>query len=158
MVKFGTDSDDEADWTPWMISKKGLEQMEEYEGYEDEYSSASVTVLEYRPLSNQPEKPAEPEKSDVVYPSNQTITIDGKKVEFQMYSIKDEKGNDTNYVKIRDLALALKGTAAQFDVGMTSGAENNARSKTGPPRRSGEGRAALACAEARKFPKIRVLR
>ena len=38
-------------------------------------------------------------------------------VEFQMYALKDEKGNDTNYVKVRDVAYALNGTAAQFNVG-----------------------------------------
>lgn len=57
----------------------------------------------------------------VVYPTTQTVTIDGVEREFQMYSIKDAKGNDTNYIKIRDLALALKGTKAQFDVGMANG-------------------------------------
>lgn len=51
------------------------------------------------------------------YASPQTITIDGKPVEFQMYALKDADGNDTNYVKVRDVALALDGTAAQFNVG-----------------------------------------
>ncbi len=53
----------------------------------------------------------------VAYASTQTVDIDGKAVEFQMYSIKDANGNDTNYVKVRDVALALDGTAAQFNVG-----------------------------------------
>ncbi len=53
----------------------------------------------------------------VAYASTQTVTIDGKATEFQMYAIKDANGNDTNYVKVRDVALALDGTAAQFNVG-----------------------------------------
>ena len=50
------------------------------------------------------------------YPSTQTVDLDGKKVEFQMYALKDANGNLTNYVKVRDLALALNGTKAQFAV------------------------------------------
>lgn len=34
-----------------------------------------------------------------------------------MYALKDEKGNPTNYVKLRDVASVLSGTAAQFEVG-----------------------------------------
>ena len=33
--------------------------------------------------------------------STQTVTVDGKAVEFQMYALKDANGNDTNYVKLR---------------------------------------------------------
>ncbi len=50
------------------------------------------------------------------YPSTQTVELDGKKVTFQMYALKDANGNPTNYVKVRDLALALNGTKAQFSV------------------------------------------
>ena len=59
-----------------------------------------------------PEIPA----TGTAYPSTQTVDLDGKKVEFQMYALKDEAGNPTNYVKVRDLALALNGTKAQFSV------------------------------------------
>ena len=52
----------------------------------------------------------------VAYPSIQTVDIDGKKVEFQMYALRNANGNPTNYVKVRDLALALNDTAAQFSV------------------------------------------
>ena len=55
--------------------------------------------------------------SGTAYPSTQTVELDGKKVEFQMYALRDAAGNPTNYVKVRDLALALNGTAAQFSVG-----------------------------------------
>lgn len=41
------------------------------------------------------------------YPSTQAVDIDGVAVEFQMYALKDESGNDTNYIKLRDLAAVL---------------------------------------------------
>lgn len=51
------------------------------------------------------------------YASTQTVTIDGKAVELQAYALKDANGNATNYVKLRDVAYVLNGTAARFDVG-----------------------------------------
>jgi len=58
------------------------------------------------------------------YPSTQMVELDGKKVEFQMYALKDPAtGSPTNYVKIRDLALALNGTQAQFNVGWDQAAQ-----------------------------------
>lgn len=53
----------------------------------------------------------------IAFPSTQTVDIDGKSVEFQCYALKDERGNDTNYIKLRDLADILDGSAAQFEVG-----------------------------------------
>ena len=50
------------------------------------------------------------------YPSTQTVEINGKKVEFKMYALKDENGYPTNYIRLRDLALALDGTRVQFSV------------------------------------------
>lgn len=50
------------------------------------------------------------------YPSTQTVEIDGKKMEFNMYALKEADGNPTNYIKVRDLAMALNGTQAQFSV------------------------------------------
>lgn len=61
------------------------------------------------------ERPAEP--SHQAQPSTQTVLVDGQKVEFQMYALTDEAGNQTNYVPLRQLASALSGTDAQFDVG-----------------------------------------
>jgi len=49
--------------------------------------------------------------------STQTVTVDGKKVEFQMYALLDANGNGTNYIKLRDMAYVLNGTRAQFSVG-----------------------------------------
>ena len=49
--------------------------------------------------------------------STQTVTVDGRAVEFQMYALVDSNGNGTNYVKLRDMAYILNGTKAQFSVG-----------------------------------------
>ncbi|MDE6107914.1 MAG: hypothetical protein K2F83_04475 [Oscillospiraceae bacterium] len=68
------------------------------------------------PATTTPAVPAIP-STGTAYPSTQTVDLDGKKVEFQMYALKDADGNPTNYVKVRDLALALNGTKAQFAVG-----------------------------------------
>lgn len=51
------------------------------------------------------------------YASTQMVSIDGKAVELQAYALKDANGYATNYVKLRDVAYALNGTAAQFEVG-----------------------------------------
>ncbi len=48
--------------------------------------------------------------------STQTVEVDGKAVEFPCYALRDANGFDTNYIKLRDLALLLNGTAAQFEV------------------------------------------
>ncbi len=50
------------------------------------------------------------------YASTQPVTIDGKPVSFRMYALKGADGNPTNYIKVRDLASVLNGTAAQFNV------------------------------------------
>lgn len=70
--------------------------------------------------------PAEPTTpaGGTAYPSTQTVDLDGKQVTFQMYALLDAKGNQTNYIKIRDLALALNGTKAQFNIGWANGAAN----------------------------------
>lgn len=60
------------------------------------------------------------------YPSTQTVEVDGKAVEFQMYALKDENGNDTNYIKLRDLAAVLN----SFDVGWNG---KNVLVETGKP-------------------------
>ncbi len=55
-------------------------------------------------------------QKNMAYASTQTVTVDGKPVEFQMYALKDAKGYPTNYIKLRDLAYKLNGTKAQFEV------------------------------------------
>lgn len=59
---------------------------------------------------------ADESMSNTAYPSTQVVNVDGTAVVFEMYALKDTAGNMTNYIKVRDLALALNGTAAQFDV------------------------------------------
>ena len=63
--------------------------------------------------SVQPVTPA----ASTAYASTQKVLVDGKSVEFQCYALKDAKGNDTNYIKLRDIASILNGTAVQFAVG-----------------------------------------
>lgn len=53
----------------------------------------------------------------VAYPSTQKVDVDGKAIEFQCYALKNAAGNDTNYIKLRDLADILNGSAVQFEVG-----------------------------------------
>lgn len=53
---------------------------------------------------------------DMAYASSQAVLVDGSAVQFPCYALKDENGNDTNYIKLRDLAIILNGTAAQFEV------------------------------------------
>lgn len=50
-------------------------------------------------------------QSATAEPTNSKIYIDGKQVEFEAYCI-----NGNNYFKLRDVALALSGTKAQFEV------------------------------------------
>lgn len=54
--------------------------------------------------------------SGTAYATPQTVLVDGKEVKFDTYALKNEEGNFTNYIKLRDLALILNGTAAQFQV------------------------------------------
>ncbi|WP_161844303.1 WG repeat-containing protein [Pseudoflavonifractor sp. 524-17] len=64
-----------------------------------------------------PTTPPQPERpKNLAYASTQTVQVDGRPVEFQMYALKDANGNDTNYVKLRDVAATLNGTGAQFEV------------------------------------------
>ena len=69
----------------------------------------------------EPVKPVEPTpqppvSTNTAYASTQNVEIDGKAVEVQAYALKDANGNPTNYVKLRDVALLLNGSAAQFEV------------------------------------------
>lgn len=50
------------------------------------------------------------------YATQYSIMVDQTPVEFHMYALKDENGYDTNYIRVRELALALSDTAAEFSV------------------------------------------
>ncbi len=58
-----------------------------------------------------------PLSTQIAYANAQTVLVDGKEVSFECYALKDANGNDTNYIKLRDLADILDGSAAQFQVG-----------------------------------------
>ena len=81
-----------------------------------------ITVVTAEPT--EPEQPTAPAvtvedipASGTAIASTQTVTVDGKAVEFQMYALADANGNLTNYIKLRDMAYILNGTKAQFSVG-----------------------------------------
>ena len=85
-------------------------------GTETTYWEKEIGAAKYAYISGSG-RPLPPDSAAATaYPSTQTVDIDGKKVEFQMYALKDDAGNPTNYVKIRDLALAMNGTKAPFSV------------------------------------------
>lgn len=48
--------------------------------------------------------------------ATQEVEVDGQRIEFQMYALKDADGGLTNYVKLRDVAYVLKGTPAEFSI------------------------------------------
>ena len=50
------------------------------------------------------------------YATSYSILVDGKPVQFDAYALKDANGNDTNYLKLRDVAYILNGSQAQFNV------------------------------------------
>ncbi len=66
-----------------------------------------------------PEPTNLPDKG-IVYARTQSIDIDGKATSFKTYAVvtPDGKGGtlETNYVRLRDVAYAMNGTAAQFSV------------------------------------------
>lgn len=75
-----------------------------------------------------PETPAQPEETpapavNTAYATSYSILVDGEAVAFDAYALKDESGNDTNYLKLRDVAHVLNGTAAQFNVGWDQAAQ-----------------------------------
>ena len=58
---------------------------------------------------------AAPTASNTAYESTQAIELDGKKIILPAYQLRYD-GGVANYVRLRDLAQILNGTAAQFDV------------------------------------------
>lgn len=80
-------------------------------------------TVEFFDINNPHDEPITPTltptipTSGTAYSSKVSVNMDGRQNKsFQMYALKDENGNLTNYVRVRDLASALNGTAAQFDV------------------------------------------
>ena len=64
------------------------------------------------------ETPSDPVSvSEIAYSTSYSILVDGQSVAFDAYALKDANGNDTNYLKLRDVAYVLNGSQAQFNVG-----------------------------------------
>ncbi len=78
-----------------------------------------------------------PQATGTAYSNTLSVSVDGKAVQFQMYALNDASGGVTNYVKLRDLADALDGTAAQFNVTWIPG--TGAGIETGKPYTSRNG-------------------
>ena len=95
----------------WLSADSGLADMLFLRGEWSDGAAMRSALLAYA----EEKAPAAP--ANIAYASTQTVDVDGRKVEFQCYALKDEKGNPTNYIKLRDLAMLLNGSAAQFDVG-----------------------------------------
>ena len=56
------------------------------------------------------------------YSATQTVLVDGREYTFYAYALADANGGLTNYVKLRDVAIVLSGTDAQFQVDWKNGA------------------------------------
>jgi len=101
------------------LNKKGVYKFElslaeriddEYEGIGDYYGgTANFTIV----ISDNSVK------GNAATPTNSKITVNGKEVAFEAYTI-----NGSNYFKLRDLAAAVSGTEKQFNVSWD--AEHNA--------------------------------
>ncbi|MGE5677340.1 MAG: hypothetical protein ACM3ZR_04710, partial [Pseudomonadota bacterium] len=52
----------------------------------------------------------------MAYPTSSAILLDGKKQAFAAYTVHDKNGGASTYVKLRDIAYALKDTDAKFEV------------------------------------------
>lgn len=68
-------------------------------------------------LISPPIAPPDTAIENLAYASTQVVGLNGSPVTLEAYALKDENGNDTNYVKLRDIASLLNGTASQFEVG-----------------------------------------
>ena len=53
----------------------------------------------------------------IAYARALKVELNGRPVTLSAYVIRDKRGNETNFVGLRELAAALSGTAAQFNVG-----------------------------------------
>ena len=74
----------------------------------------ALCAYELNVTGAKPSTPVQP--ASTAYARSQTVTVDGSPITFQTYALKDDKGYETNYVKVRDVASVLNGTSAQFNV------------------------------------------
>lgn len=96
--------------------------------YKGNYDSIGYSTGELIAEANNPGPATTPSKptsivdpAHIAYPSYQTVMVNGEKFTFYCYALKDESGNDTNYIRLRDLANILRCTEARFDVGWDNG-------------------------------------
>lgn len=54
------------------------------------------------------------------YARTQEVLLDGQPITLQAYALKDSRGYETNYVKLRDAAFVLNGSASQFQISWSS--------------------------------------
>lgn len=54
--------------------------------------------------------------SGTAFMRRQTVEVDGQTVTLQTYALRSASGGETNYIRLRDIASLLTGTAAQFGV------------------------------------------
>lgn len=112
-------SGDKRGQNPINIYYSGSEEQWKAIGYSKSYLEKEYVTIHY---NCQPVIPANTSvEASIAYASTQSVLVDGKAVQFQCYALKDETGNDTNYIKLRDLADILNGSAAQFQVGWDGG-------------------------------------
>lgn len=93
-----------------------------YGGTEEQWAAIEVgqgndplTEASIHCNSATPSQPVQPDTA-IAYPSIMEVDLDGEKVTFQGYALKEGAGL-TNYIKLRDFADLMNGTTAQFEVG-----------------------------------------
>ena len=79
------------------------------------YVGGTVKITEGYTAAPAPSTPSAP-STNVAYASTQSVSLDNRAITLTAYALKDAAGNQTNYVRLRDIAHLLNGTAAQFDV------------------------------------------
>ncbi len=72
---------------------------------------AGENGLAYSPDTSLPQ-----EETWMAYVSTQTVTVDDETMEFEMYALKNYRGYETNYIRVRDLASAMASTPGKFNV------------------------------------------
>ena len=99
--------------TVQVLSGGTLLKTAEYNVYKNGDTTTVSTGAITPPSTETPPSVETPPKAD---PSSWKVFIDGKPVVVEAYSI-----NDANYLKLRDMAISLNGTAKQFEVGFVDG-------------------------------------
>lgn len=99
-----------------LVAKKDSNPYAENQYYACHADGTPADYATFGGTSSQPSAPAQP-AAKTAYATSYSILVDGKSVAFDAYALKDANGNDTNYLKLRDVAHVLDGSKAQFNVG-----------------------------------------